>query len=1151
VKEKDDGIDRIISLFNKGLFSEAKKIALELLQKHKKNIKLLNLLAAIYAQEGNLQSAKEVYQRAIDIDENIYYTYTNLSLIYKEEYDFVKAREFQEKAIKLNDKDATVYMNLGSILQEEKKYKEAESIYKKSLALKNSSKTIYFNLAKLYMETNRFLEAKEMFEEALKRAPYDSNILFEYSLLYLKFKQYKVGFELYKNRYTDNKIEKQTHLISKDRLLDRGYYTKEKKLLITDEQGFGDIIQFSRYLLMFEQMGIVVYMQAKKHLFELLSYNFSNINFISPDTIISYDYHMPLLDTAYFFFSTYENLPFQDGYLGVDQKKSKDIENRYFKKNSNKKRIGIVWRTNSPKGESFKKRQERLSRNIKLDIFLKYLLHKNIQLYSLQVNVNDDERTLLKKHDIPSIGDHLINFYDNALIIDNLDVVMAIDTVSTILAGCMGKKVKVLISDNADWRWTASDKHTNWFKTIEIYRKKSKQEWDSVFCEVLQDISLFQPVSDIERILNKAEIYLKQSKLQEVNILCQEVLSKEKENYKALHLMGNLMYKAGDINKSIEFLTIASKINPGDKELRDNLVDIVNELKLTSFEKEYLYFKPYEFNIAKFNIKDKDFNLNEHENELLVKLKKEIDKIAYDRPLYDTLKLYVSLLEKDFYKGIQRFLEFKNKTDLQIFLEKLNILYVLERDLKGFYLDEKERSVILNTFINIFTNPKIIFGHKLLFVKLSIQIYLIKRDLLYKNLLSHLDNVFQQAAKNQTDINNLFFLFESITFMYWGTGYSKKQASSCNKNIIRTFSKYLQKYFTKNNIKPVTKSYNHDKKRVCFVVSKFVFGSYSVGKILYSLLYELTKSNKDNYKIYCYVIDEFDSSYTKKLQNKGIIIKTFLDLKTTFLEKSISIREEAIKDEIDIAIFDMPWSIQTYLMESRIAPKQIYWSHGWYKYSLKNIDKKICHFPMNEKGWEIFGVPVAKEFLIGSKEEKLQAKELKSEILKQYGKDTVILGTIGRLIKIDSDEYLKVIAQIMKENLNTIYIACGEGNSESIKKKIKKYQINEERFIFAGQISPHVYGWVIDIWPDTFPLGQGLSKEEFLAKGKPLVFHRKREDIQEASFKDEFFVANSDEKYIRMIEMAIEDEEYYKKIIKIETMHQFDSNKGDFLGVLK
>ncbi len=47
------------------------------------------------------------------------------------------------------------------------------------------------------------------------------------------------------------------------------------------------------------------------------------------------------------------------------------------------------------------------------------------------------------------------------------------------------------------------------------------------------------------------------------------------------------------------------------------------------------------------------------------------------------------------------------------------------------------------------------------------------------------------------------------------------------------------------------------------------------------------------------------------------------------------------------------------------------------------------------------------------------------EIRSRYPKEAIILGFIGRLIKMDSDEYLEAVARIMMQNKNTIFLACG------------------------------------------------------------------------------------------------------------------------------
>ena len=100
-------------------------------------------------------------------------------------------------------------------------------------------------------------------------------------------------------------------------------------------------------------------------------------------------------------------------------------------------------------------------------------------------------------------------------------------------------------------------------------------------------------------------------------------------------------------------------------------------------------------------------------------------------------------------------------------------------------------------------------------------------------------------------------------------------------------------------------------------------------------------------------------------------------------------------------------------------------------------------------------------------------------------------------------------------------------------------------------INPHVYGWAIDIWPDSFPLGQGMSKEEFLAKGKPVVFHKKREDIVTASFKNEFFVAKDDKEYIELINTIMKDRVFTKKMVQLEQEYQLTFKGKSLVDVLE
>ncbi|MEO1923261.1 MAG: hypothetical protein ABGX25_01935, partial [Nautiliaceae bacterium] len=188
--------------------------------------------------------------------------------------------------------------------------------------------------------------------------------------------------------------------------------------------------------------------------------------------------------------------------------------------------------------------------------------------------------------------------------------------------------------------------------------------------------------------------------------------------------------------------------------------------------------------------------------------------------------------------------------------------------------------------------------------------------------------------------------------------------------------------------------------------------------------------------------------------------------------------------------------------------------HGNANWNVNGIDVRISHFPQNSKyTYFIFEEPRLKELYLGPnpKEEKKIANQIRKKLEKKYGKDIVVLGTIGRFIKLQSEEYIKLICEVMKKYKNTIYLACGDGCIH-VKDLVLKYGGEEvlSRWIFPGQVNPHIYGWVIDIWPDTFPLRQGKSLGEFLAKGK--CFVRIHKEFVQKQGKN--LVLNNELKYI-------------------------------------
>jgi len=424
---------------------------------------------------------------------------------------------------------------------------------------------------------------------------------------------------------------------------------------------------------------------------------------------------------------------------------------------------------------------------------------------------------------------------------------------------------------------------------------------------------------------------------------------------------------------------------------------------------------------------------------------------------------------------------------------------------------------------------------------------------------------------------------------------TQKEWAIFNAEISQKMVKYYKEWASRNQItqlKNSTYKTEDSKITIGFLQDRLV--ENSPYKVQYSLWKRLMSSKefRDKYEIVVYLMSYFEKSHNdehciKAVESLGIkvwdgAIPFYWDgVYHSHLEKALHIRDKIIEDGVDILISpNNGYDISDFLIAVRSAPKQIFWSHGNFQYDIDGVDERISHCLVENSGrkFKNFSVPVdSNKFHNPSIDQGILYAERS-----KYPENVFILGTIGRLVKVDSDEYLQTIYEIMRQNPNTIYIAAGTGNVDNVRQKVKKLGISE-RFYMPGWVDPHVYGHIIDLWLDTFPLRQGESLQEYMAKEKffislfdenylKLCLSNQVMSLASATeaelpeLKQEFellkkmfkevhltYVATTKEEYIDRANLVIGDYEFFRPATKFFTTNMRLRNKqqlNEFLSVI-
>ncbi|UEP31333.1 MULTISPECIES: tetratricopeptide repeat protein [unclassified Burkholderia] len=468
---------RIDALYNSAVALERLGRADEALERCERVLALDPAHVRAHASRGNAllqlkryDDALAGYARALAIDPHSAETLCNrgTALRYLKRYD--EALASYDAALARDARFAEAWTNRGSVLQDLHRYDEAMASLDRAVALRPEHATNWLNRGNLHFETARTDDALAAYDRAIALHPDYAEAHFARASLYLIEGDFARGWPEYEWRLRDAQLARHDRPFTQpawrgDTPLDG------RTVLIHAEQGFGDTLQFCRYVPLMAERGARVVFEVQPPLRALMASLHGATHVIARgEPLPAFDCQAPLLSLPHAFRTDEATIPRGGAYLHADSQRTREWDALLGERR--RPRIGLAWAGNP---------EHRNDHNRSID-FARFepLFDLDVDWISLQKPVRESDRALLANAPVRRVDDELGDFADTAALIGALDLVIAVDSAVAHLAGALGAPVWVLLPDPAEWRWMRERGDSPWYPSARLFRQPAPGNWADV-----------------------------------------------------------------------------------------------------------------------------------------------------------------------------------------------------------------------------------------------------------------------------------------------------------------------------------------------------------------------------------------------------------------------------------------------------------------------------------------------------------------------------------------------------------------------------------------------------------------------------------------------------------------------------------------------
>ena len=462
-------LNAVAALRAVGRIDEALDRCQEILTEDPRLVRASVLAAELLERKGARANARAMFASALEFAPDDAQLWTDYGYFLQRMEALDDAAIAYRRAIAIAPEHPGALNNLGMVMFESNRVDDAENLLERAVQRPDARPEAWSNLGNLRVAQGRVDEALAAFDHAMREGLDTADARFDRSLALLLSGRFTAGFAEYEERFRTRPWAEVRQDWPAPRW--RGEALAGRTLLLWAEQGLGDTLQFVRYAPALAQRGARIVLLVQPALRRLLTASMNATVLVPGDPLPAIDFHCPLMSLPHAFGTTLETVPSATGYLRVPSEAAAAMAGVFA--GTSAPRIGLVWAGNPTH------RNDR-NRSLPFAVLRPLLEATQATFVPLQMPGTVSDPDVAGLAHWQTVMHRVRDFADTAALLEQLDLLITVDTSVAHLAGGLGRPAWVMLPFAPDWRWLLDRHDTPWYPGHTLFRQPSAGDWAPV-----------------------------------------------------------------------------------------------------------------------------------------------------------------------------------------------------------------------------------------------------------------------------------------------------------------------------------------------------------------------------------------------------------------------------------------------------------------------------------------------------------------------------------------------------------------------------------------------------------------------------------------------------------------------------------------------